>query len=61
LLGPHTVCGKVAAWHTAATTKYENHRFPAEVISHAVWLSFRFCLSFRDVEERLLERGMTVT
>jgi putative transposase len=55
------VCGKVAAWHTAATTKYENHRFPAEVISHAVWLFFRFCLSFRDVEERLLERGMTVT
>ena len=29
--------------------------------SHAVWLYFRFCLSFRDVEEILLERGVVVT
>lgn len=32
-------------------TKYKHHRFPVEIISHAVWLYFRFCLSFRDVEE----------
>jgi len=32
-----------------------------EIISHAVWLYFRFCLSFRDVEELLLERGVVVT
>src|SRR5499433_2908713 len=44
-----------------ATTKYKNHRFPGEIISHAVWLYFRFCLSFRDVEELLLERGVVVT
>ena len=44
-----------------ATTKYKNHRFPVEIISHAVWLYFRFCLSFRDVEELLLERGVIVT
>ena len=44
-----------------AATKYKNHRFPVEVISHAVWLYFRFCLSFRDVEEQLLERGVVVT
>jgi hypothetical protein len=44
-----------------ATTKYKNHRFPVEIISHAVWLYFRFCLSFRDVEELLLERGVVVT
>jgi len=43
-----------------ATTKYKNHRFPVEIISHAVWLYFRFCLSFRDVEELLLERGVIV-
>ena len=43
------------------TTKYKNHRFPVEIISHAVWLYFRFCLSFRDVEELLLERGVGVT
>ena|SRR2546425_871779 len=44
-----------------AATKYKNHRFPVEILSHAVWLYFRFCLSFRDVEELLLERGGTVT
>src|ERR671919_499227 len=42
-------------------TRYKNHRFPGEIISHAVWLYFRFCLSFRDVEELLSERGITVT
>jgi putative transposase len=45
----------------AATTKYKNHRFPVEIISHAVWLYFRFCLSFCDVEELLSERGIRVT
>jgi len=30
---------------------FKRHRFPAEVIVHAVWLYFRFILSFRDVEE----------
>src|SRR4029453_16686733 len=45
----------------SAPTKYKNHRLPVEIISHAVWLSFRFCLSFRDVEELLCERGVTVT
>jgi putative transposase len=44
-----------------AATKYKNHRFPVEVISHAVWLYFRFCLGFRDVEELLFERGVVVT
>src|SRR5918994_7096386 len=42
-------------------TKYKNHRFPVEIINHAVWLYFRFCLSFRDVEELLFERGVIVT
>lgn len=40
---------------------YTHHRFPAEIISHGVWLSFRFCLSYRDVEERLFARGVIVT
>ena len=44
-----------------ATTKYKNHRFPVEIVSHAVWLYFRFCLSFRDVEELLAECGVTVS
>ncbi len=44
-----------------ATKKLKNHRYPVEIISHAVWLYFRFRLSFRDVEELLFERGVAVT
>jgi transposase-like protein len=36
---------------------YHRYRFPAEIISHCVWLYFRFALSFRDVEEMLAMRG----
>ena len=43
------------------SNRYKCHRFPAEIISHSVWLYFRFCLSYRDVEERLLVRGIIVT
>jgi len=37
---------------------YRGHRFPPEVISHAVWLYHRFTLSFRDIEELLAVRGI---
>ena len=37
---------------------FKRHRFPPDVIRHAVWLYFRFTLSFRDVEEMLAERGI---
>ena len=40
---------------------YAGYRFPAEIIAHAVWLYFRFALSYRDVEELLAERGVIVT
>jgi len=40
---------------------YRGYRFPPEIIAHAVWLYHRFCLSFRDVEELLAERGVTVS
>ena len=43
------------------TASYRGHRFPPEIISHAVWLYHRFCLSFRDVEDLLAERGITVS
>jgi putative transposase len=43
------------------TDRYKHHRFPAEIISHGVWLYFRFCLSYRDVEELLFARGIIVT
>src|SRR5919205_3624412 len=40
---------------------YAGHRFPPEVISHAVWLSVRFPLSLRMVEEMLAARGIAVS
>jgi putative transposase len=40
---------------------YKHHRFPGEIISHAVWLYFRFPLSHRDVEELLFVRGVNVS
>jgi putative transposase len=40
---------------------YKGFRLPPEIISHAVWLYFRFSLSFRDVEELLAQRGIVVT
>jgi putative transposase len=43
------------------TNPYAGHRYPIEIISHAVWLYFRFPLSFRDVEEILAYRGVIVT
>jgi putative transposase len=46
---------------SAPSTSYTHHRFPAEIISHGVWLYYRFCLSYRDVEELLFERGVVVT
>ncbi len=38
-----------------------HHRFPPDVIRHAVWLYLRFTLSFRDVEDLLAERGLMVS
>ena len=44
-----------------SVSPYHRHRFPAQIISHSVWLYFRFALSFRDVEEMLAMRGVTVS
>jgi transposase-like protein len=43
------------------TISYCRHRFPPEIIQHAVWLYFRFPLSFRDVEDLLTEREIDVS
>jgi putative transposase len=40
---------------------YSRHRFPPEIIQHAVWLYFRFSLNYRDVEDLLAERGIDVS
>jgi putative transposase len=46
---------------TTQPAAYPRHRFPAEIISHAVWLYHVFSLSLRDVELILAERGVVVT
>src|ERR1700749_1598595 len=44
-----------------ARLSYRRHRFPPEIIQHAIWLYLRFTLSYRDVEELLAERGLDVS
>ena len=46
---------------SATKSPYAGYRFPGEVISHAVWLYFRFPLSLRMVEEMLAARGIDVS
>ncbi len=46
---------------TPAVLDYRRHRYPPEIIGHAVWLYFRFALRYRDVEELLAERGVVLT
>ena len=42
--------GPTVAMNTPATL-YRRHRFPEEIIGHCVWFYFRFCFSYRDIEE----------
>src|SRR5215207_7985840 len=46
---------------TPAYPSYADYRFPAEIISHAVWLYFRFPLSLRHVDEILAACGIVVS
>ncbi len=46
---------------TSQAPSYHGYRFPPEIISHAVWLYYRFSLSFRDAEDLLAQRGITVS
>jgi putative transposase len=45
----------------ADAVRSKNRRFPSAIISHGVWLSYRFTLSYRNVQELLFERGVTVS
>jgi putative transposase len=49
------------AWIRTYVSLYHRHRFPVEIISHCVWLYFRFPLSFRDVDEMLAMRGVSLS
>jgi putative transposase len=41
--------------------RYTGYRFPPEIIQQSIWLYLRFALSFRDVEDLLAERGISVS
>lgn len=43
------------------TSIYSRHRFHPDIIQRAIWMYFRFNLSFRDVEELMIERGIDVS
>jgi putative transposase len=45
----------------SSSERYHRHRFPIEVVEHCVWLYFRFCLSYRNIEEMMAVRGVRVT
>jgi len=46
---------------STATPSYKGHRYPVEIIDCCVWLYFRFPLSFREVEELMLARGVVLS
>ena len=46
---------------TSPAASYLGYRLPPEIISHAVWLYHRFCFSFRDTDDLLAQRGITVS
>lgn len=46
---------------SASIISYKNHRYPPQIIAHALWLYFRFPLSLRMIEEMLSERGIVVS
>lgn len=46
---------------TSTAPSDRGYRFPREIIAHCVWLYDRFNLSFRDIQERMLERGIVVS
>jgi hypothetical protein len=48
-------------WMGISKSLYKHHRFPPEIIQHAVWLYYRFNLSGRDIEDLLAERGIAVS
>jgi transposase-like protein len=52
---------EAAIYTTVPRNPYKRHGFPTEMSNHGVWLCFRFCLSYHDVEELLFARGIRAT
>ena len=45
----------------ATEASYKGYRYPVEIVSHFIWLYYRFALSLRDISEMMLERGVVVS
>ena len=52
---------RTATTVSRSTNLYKRYRFPSEIIQYAVWTYHRFNLSHRDIEDLLVERGITVS
>jgi transposase-like protein len=63
IVTPIRACGLAGASLARGMKKisYKGYRFPSEIIQQVIWLYLRFTLSFRDVEDLLAERGITVS
>jgi putative transposase len=55
------MCDTLGMKPNTAVPSYKRHRYPAEIIAHTVWLYYRFSLRFRDVEELMAARGVTLS
>ncbi|GHO64264.1 hypothetical protein KSC_031560 [Ktedonobacter sp. SOSP1-52] len=54
--------GRLTIMKTQASAPvYKGFRFPVDIIGHCIWLYFRFSLSFRDIEELMVQRGIVLT
>jgi len=56
-----TCSPQILGMPTPPINAFKGHRFSREIISHAVWLYYRFSLSLRDVEDILAYRGIDVS
>jgi transposase-like protein len=48
-------------WRMKQSNTYKRHCFPPAIIQYAVWLKHRFNLSYRDTEDLLAERSISVS
>ncbi len=55
------MCDTIGMKMNTAVLSYKCHRYPAEIIAHTVWLYYRFSPRFRDVEELMAARGVTLS
>ena len=61
ILANRAVDDVMTKWIHQTVPVCRGYRFPREIIAHCVWLYFRFSLSFRDIQEMMLERGVEVS